>query len=57
MPVIVEIPVAMFSFGSILKNAVFVSITGEYAVHVIDEKSGNSLPGEMEERVARLMGE
>ncbi len=36
---------------------VFVSINGEYAVHVIDEESGNALPGEMEERVARLMGE
>ena len=36
---------------------VFVSITGEYAVHVIDEPSGTALPGEMEEKVARLMGE
>ena len=36
---------------------VFVSITGEFAVHVIDEKSGEALPGEMEERVGRLMGE
>lgn len=36
---------------------VFVSINGEYAVHVIDEESGNALPGEMEERVARLMDE
>jgi multicomponent Na+:H+ antiporter subunit E len=36
---------------------VYVSITGEFTVHVIDEESGKALPGEMEERVARLMGE
>lgn len=36
---------------------VYVSITGEYTVHVIDKQSGTSLPGEMEEKVARLMGE
>lgn len=36
---------------------VFVSITGEFTVHVIDEHSGLSLPGEMEEKVALLMGE
>lgn len=36
---------------------VFVSITGEYAVHIIDEPSCTALPGEMEEKVAQLMGE
>ena len=36
---------------------VFVSITGEFTVHVIDEYSGLALPGEMEEKVAELMGE
>jgi len=36
---------------------VYVSISGEYTVHVIDEQSGTALPGEMEERVARVMGE
>ncbi len=36
---------------------VFVSIYGDYAVHAIDEQSGQSLPGEMEKRVARIIGE
>ena len=36
---------------------VFVSIYGDYAVHAIDEKSGQSLPGEMEKKVARILGE
>ena len=55
-------PMSLFIFahsitltpGSI---TVYVSIAGEYTVHVIDEQSGTALPGEMEERVARLMGE
>jgi len=55
-------PMSLFIFANSITLTpgtitVFVSITGEYAVHVIDEKSGDSLPGEMEERVARLMGE
>ena len=55
-------PMSLFIFANSITLTpgtitVFVSITGEYTVHVIDEKSGNSLPGEMEERVARLMGE
>jgi len=55
-------PMSLFIFANSITLTpgtitVFVSITGEYAVHVIDEKSGKSLPGEMEERVARLMGE
>ncbi len=36
---------------------VYVSINGRYTVHVIDKQSGTALPGEMEERVRRLMGE
>jgi multicomponent Na+:H+ antiporter subunit E len=36
---------------------VFVSIYGDYAVHAIDEKCGQSLPGEMEKRVAKILGE
>jgi multicomponent Na+:H+ antiporter subunit E len=36
---------------------VYVTIYGEYRVHVIDKKSGQSLPGKMEQRVARIMGE
>lgn len=36
---------------------VYVSINGEFTVHVIDEQSGTALPGEMEVRVARVMGE
>jgi multicomponent Na+:H+ antiporter subunit E len=36
---------------------VFVSVMGNFTVHVIDKPSGNALPGEMEERVARVFGE
>jgi multicomponent Na+:H+ antiporter subunit E len=36
---------------------VYVSIYNNYAVHAIDKKCGESLPGEMEERVARILGE
>ncbi|MBI9082247.1 MAG: Na+/H+ antiporter subunit E [Desulfobacterales bacterium] len=36
---------------------VFVSVTGIFTVHVIDEPSGSALPGEMEERVAKIFGE
>lgn len=55
-------PMSLFIFANSITLTpgtitVFVSITGEYTVHVIDEQSGLSLPGEMEERVARLMGE
>lgn len=55
-------PMSLFIFANSITLTpgtitVFVSITGEYAVHVIDEKSGEALPGEMEERVGRLMGE
>jgi multicomponent Na+:H+ antiporter subunit E len=36
---------------------VFVSIYGDYAVHAIDKKCGQSLPGEMEKKVAGILGE
>ena len=55
-------PMSLFIFANSITLTpgtitVYVSITGKYTVHVINEPSGNSLPGEMEERVARLMGE
>lgn len=55
-------PMSLFIFANSITLTpgtitVYVSITGEYTVHVIDEDSGKALPGEMEERVARLMGE
>ena len=55
-------PMSLFIFANSITLTpgtitVYVSITGEYTVHVIDETSGTALPGEMEERVARLMGE
>ncbi len=55
-------PMSLFIFANSITLTpgtitVYVSIPGEYAVHVIDEHSATSLPGEMEERVARLMGE
>ncbi len=36
---------------------IYVSIYSNYAVHAIDKKCGESLPGEMEERVAKILGE
>lgn len=36
---------------------VYVSIYGDFQVHAIDKKSGEALPGEMEERIARAFGE
>lgn len=36
---------------------VYVSINGDYTVHVIDSPSGDSLPGAMEQRVGEIMGE
>lgn len=36
---------------------VFVSVLGNFTVHVIDQPSGNALPGEMEDRVAKIFGE
>ncbi len=55
-------PMSLFIFANSITLTpgtitVFVSITGEFTVHVIDEHSGLSLPGEMEEKVAVLMGE
>lgn len=55
-------PMSLFIFANSITLTpgtitVYVSIRGEYTVHVIDEQSGTALPGEMEERVARLMGE
>jgi multicomponent Na+:H+ antiporter subunit E len=35
---------------------VYVTVDGNYAVHAIDRKSGEPLPGEMEQRVANIMG-
>ena len=55
-------PMSLFIFAKSITLTpgtitVFVSMTGEFTVHVIDEYSGLSLPGEMEEKVADLMGE
>jgi multicomponent Na+:H+ antiporter subunit E len=55
-------PMSLFIFANSITLTpgtitVFVSITGEFTVHVIDEYSGLSLPGEMEDKVAELMGE
>ena len=36
---------------------VYVTVDGNYAVHAIDIKSGEPLPREMEQRVAKIMGE
>jgi len=36
---------------------VFASIMGTFTVHAIDDASAEALPGEMEERVARIYGE
>ena len=36
---------------------VSVSVLGEYTVHCIDEKSGRYLPGEMEQRIAKVFKE
>jgi multicomponent Na+:H+ antiporter subunit E len=36
---------------------VYVSMDGEFKVHAIDKKSGDALPGEMEERIAKAFGE
>lgn len=40
--------------GTITVN---VSVLGKFAVHCIDEKSGRSLPGEMEKKVAKVFNE
>ena len=40
--------------GTITVN---VSALGKFTVHCIDEKSGRSLPGEMEKRVAKVFNE
>jgi multicomponent Na+:H+ antiporter subunit E len=55
-------PMSLFIFANSITLTpgtitVYVSIAGRFTVHVIDKPSGTSLPGEMEERVARLMGE
>ena len=34
-----------------------VSVLGRFRVHCIDEKSGRSLPGEMEKRIAKVFNE
>jgi multicomponent Na+:H+ antiporter subunit E len=36
---------------------VYVSVDGHFRVHAIDKKSSQSLPGEMEARVAKVFGE
>ena len=36
---------------------VYVSTHADYAVHAIDEVSGQSLPGEMEKRISEILGE
>jgi multicomponent Na+:H+ antiporter subunit E len=35
---------------------VYVSIYGDFTVHTIDKHSGSSLPGQMEENVANIIG-
>ena len=55
-------PMSLFIFANSITLTpgtitVYVSITGEFTVHEINEQAGASLPGEMEERVARMMGE
>ena len=34
-----------------------VSVMGKFSVHCIDDKSGRSLPGEMEDRISKVFGE
>ena len=36
---------------------VYLSMEGVFSVHAIDKKSGEALPGEMEERIARAFGQ
>lgn len=36
---------------------VYVSTYGDFSVHAIDEKSRESLPGDMEERIAKAFNE
>jgi multicomponent Na+:H+ antiporter subunit E len=36
---------------------VYVSVDGDFKVHAIDAASGDPLPGEMEENVAKAFGE
>ena len=36
---------------------VYVSIDGDFSVHAIDVRSREGLPGEMEQRIARALGE
>jgi multicomponent Na+:H+ antiporter subunit E len=36
---------------------VFVSVLGAFTVHVIDKKSAEGLPGDMERRIAHIYGE
>jgi len=36
---------------------VYTSIYGEYTVHAIDKQSADSLPGVMEDKIARIFGE
>jgi multicomponent Na+:H+ antiporter subunit E len=55
-------PMSLFIFANSITLTpgtitVYVSINGDFTVHVIDEQSGTTLPGDMEDRVARLMGE
>lgn len=35
---------------------VHVSLLGDYSVHAIDQLTGEALPGEMEERILRILG-
>jgi len=36
---------------------VYVSVYGRFSVHIIDQASGEPLPGEMERRIAKVFGE
>jgi multicomponent Na+:H+ antiporter subunit E len=36
---------------------VYVTVYGRFSVHIIDQASGQSLPGEMEERIGKILGE
>ena len=53
---------ALFIFANsitLTPGTITVSVTvyGDFTVHVIDRPSGLSLPGEMEQKVARIFGE
>ncbi len=55
-----ELPLVIFANSITLTPGtitVYVSVDGEFQVHAIDEKSGAALPGEMESRILKALGE